>query len=72
MTHLPVGTKARITGYAAHNAFTERLREMGLTRGVEFTIIRKAPFNGPIEIQYDRSRLTLRADETSLMNVKPA
>ncbi len=70
MNNLPVGVAARITGYQVNNSFTERLRELGLTVGTMFTVARKAPFNGPIELRYGRSRLVLRADEIDMISVE--
>lgn len=72
MNTLPVGIPARIKGYNVHNAFTERLRELGLTVGTIFTVTRRAPFNGPVELRYGRSCLVLRADETTMIDVECA
>lgn len=72
MHTLPVGIPARIKGYTVHNSFTERLRELGLTVGTIFTITRRAPFNGPIELRYGRSHLVLRADETTMIDIEYA
>jgi len=38
------------------------LQELGLVVGTKFTVIRKAPFGGPIEIQYSYTRLAIRPD----------
>lgn len=72
MNLLPIGSRAILEGYSVQNEFTERLRELGLVRGTMVTIVRKAPFGGPIEIRYGNSQLALRASELSWMNVKPA
>ncbi len=72
MTSLPTGQRFRVCGYSRHNSFTERLREMGLTRGAQFTVVRKAPFNGPVEIQIDNSTLVVRGADTALMLIEPA
>ena len=70
MNNLPLGAPARIAGYAVHNSFTERLRELGLTVGTLFTVTRRAPFNGPIELRYGRSHLVLRAEEIDMISVE--
>jgi Fe2+ transport system protein FeoA len=65
MNELPIGTIARILHYTHHDSFTERLREFGLIPGTLIRLLRKAPFNGPIEIQFRNSRLVLRPEEIS-------
>ena len=42
---------------------------MGLTRNVEFTVVRKAPLGGPIEIEVRGSRVVLRSDEADVLEV---
>lgn len=72
MNALPVGVPATVQGYVVHNPFTERLRELGLTIGTTFTITRRAPFNGPVEVRYGRSHLVLRAEEAAIIAVEYA
>lgn len=60
MPILQEGNRFVITGYKAQNALVERLRELGLVVGTMITIMRKAPFNGPVELQFGRSRLVIR------------
>lgn len=63
MNNLRVGEIAKIIGYSVNTPFTERLRELGLTVGTTIRLLRKAPFNGPIEIQFCFSQIVLRSDE---------
>jgi Fe2+ transport system protein FeoA len=39
--------------------FKRRLEEMGLTPGTEVTMVKSAPFHGPIEIYVRGSRLVI-------------
>jgi len=55
------GTIERIRG--SSHAVTQRLLEMGLTRGTEVEIIRFAPLGDPIEISVRGYRLSLRREE---------
>lgn len=71
LTKLAVGMKAAIVSFTSHDDFTERLQEMGLTRGTEFTLVRKAPFNGPMELSFGTMRLALRTDHSVSIMVKP-
>ncbi len=70
MNEIPVGSSATIVGYTIHNAFTERLREFGLIEGTIIKLLRKAPWNGPIEVQYGHSQIVLRPDELTNIQVK--
>ena len=70
MNEIPVGSSARIITYTQNDSFTERLREFGLIPGTIIRLLRKAPFNGPVEIQYRSSRLVLRPDEVAHMRLE--
>ena len=50
--------------------YRQKLLRMGLTRNAEFTVVRKAPFGGPIEIEVKGSRLVLRSDEADAFEVE--
>ena len=49
--------------------YRQKLLRMGLTKNAEFTVVRKAPFGGPIEIEVKGSRLVLRSDEADALEV---
>ena len=51
-------------------AYRQKLLRMGLTRDAEFTVVRKAPFGGPIEIKVKGSRVVLRSDEANVLEVE--
>jgi Fe2+ transport system protein FeoA len=70
MNELPVGGCATITGYALHNDFTERLREFGLIEGTVIRLLRRAPFGGPVEIQYGHTQIVLRPNELGHLRVQ--
>ena len=57
---LPVGSKAILTSYSSDSSFAIRLQEMGLIPGTVFSVIRKAPFGGPIEISFGHTKLAFR------------
>jgi Fe2+ transport system protein FeoA len=40
-------------------AFQKRLEDMGLTPGAKVTVVKSAPFHGPIELQVRGSRLAV-------------
>ena len=46
----------------SHNhrwGFQKRLEDMGLTPGTKVTVVKSAPFHGPVELQVRGSRLAL-------------
>ena len=49
--------------------YRQKLLRMGLMRNAEFTVIRKAPFGGPIEIEVKGFRLVLRSNEADAFEV---
>ena len=66
-----VGSRARVTEFTTSNLdYRQKLLRMGLTRNAEFTIIRKAPFGGPIEIEVKGFRLVLRSNEADAFEVE--
>lgn len=60
-----------ITGFrTADPAYRQKLLRMGLNRNADFTVVRKAPFGGPIEIEVKGSRVVLRSDEADALEVE--
>jgi ferrous iron transport protein A len=47
----------------------QRLLEMGLTAGAAVRVVRRAPFNGPIEISIRSYRLSIRRADARLVFV---
>ncbi|MDX1814081.1 MAG: FeoA family protein [Candidatus Bathyarchaeia archaeon] len=55
-----VGTVSSVrAGYGRDRVFEKRLMDMGLTPGTKVTVVKSAPFHGPIEISVRGSRLAL-------------
>lgn len=52
------------------NHLSAKLIEFGILPGVQFSIINKAPFNGPIFIQIDNNRIALRRKEAAFIIVE--
>lgn len=55
---------------SADPAYRQKLLRMGLNRGAEFVVVRKAPFGGPIEVEVKGSRVVLRSDEANALEVE--
>ncbi|MEM2972407.1 MAG: FeoA family protein [Candidatus Bathyarchaeia archaeon] len=59
-TGIVISIKAgRGRGHGRHWGFEKRLMDMGLTPGTKVTVVKSAPFNGPLEILVRGSRLAL-------------
>ena len=56
---LKEGTRGRISFIRGGHNVLQRLSDMGLTPGTEVTVVKSAPFHGPIEILVRGSRLAL-------------
>jgi Fe2+ transport system protein FeoA len=70
-SQLSIGAKARVVGYhKGSQGLRHKLLSMGLTPGVEFKLIRVAPMGCPIQIEVRGYDLSLRKDETSLLQIE--
>lgn len=59
-----------VSGYdKSDRAYRQQLLRMGLIKGTEFTVIRKAPLGDPIELELKGFRLTLRKAEADTLEV---
>jgi ferrous iron transport protein A len=64
MRHLAVGERARVLGFRpCDEAYRHHLLNMGLVKGAEFVLVRRAPLGDPVEIELRGYRLSLRQDE---------
>lgn len=53
------GQKARVIDLRKGRGAARRLMEMGLAPGVEFTLLARHPFRGPVVLQVGTSRVAL-------------
>ncbi|MCK5528697.1 MAG: ferrous iron transport protein A [Kiritimatiellae bacterium] len=68
ITEVDVGQTVTVTGYEkTEKAYRHKLLTMGLIRGAEFTLTRKAPLGDPVEIKLRGFNLTLRKAEAESM-----
>jgi ferrous iron transport protein A len=64
------GVKARVVHVDKEAAFCDRLLELGLLPGTEFTVTKVAPFGDPIEIDLRGYKLCLRRAECCCLRVE--
>jgi len=70
---LQVGQTARVVGFAKDAnilAYRRKLMALGLTRGVEFRVVRVAPMGDPVEISLRGFSLSLRKDEAAALEIE--
>jgi ferrous iron transport protein A len=66
ITELIPGDKVRLTGFGTTDKqYKRRLLSLGVTCGVEFSVVRIAPLGCPIQIEVRETALTLRKEEAS-------
>jgi Fe2+ transport system protein FeoA len=70
ISDLNTNDKAEITAVNAKGEIRRRLLDMGLVKGVSFTVIRRAPLGDPIEILIKKFNLSLRKEEAEQILVK--
>lgn len=71
LRELPAGAVGRVVGFSkGSRAYRQKLLAMGLTPGVEFTVVRYAPLGDPVEIRVRGFALSLRKDEADALLVE--
>jgi len=71
MRDLKVGQRFKVVGFEqGPSIYRQKLLAMGLTRGVEGQVIKVAPFGDPIQIKIRGYNLSLRRDESSILQVE--
>lgn len=71
LSEMTKGKKGEIVALRSSQSIRRRLLDMGIIRGAEFQVIRKAPLGDPIEIKINGFLLTLRLEEADQITVKP-
>jgi len=66
---LDVGACAKVATIDGDDEISLRLMEMGLTPGVEFTLIGVAPLGDPLELELRGYRLSIRKSEAMRIHV---
>ena len=69
LAEVSIGQRGSVTGIAGTDEVSLRLLEMGLTPGVEFSMLGVAPLGDPVEIEIRGYRLSLRKSEAARVSV---
>ncbi len=70
LAELGVGQSGRVAQIRGDDEITMRLLEMGLTPGVEFSVVGTAPLGDPLELQVRGYRLSVRKSEAARIEVE--
>ena len=70
LASLSIGSRARVAQIAGVDEISIRLMEMGLTPGVELTLLGVAPLGDPLEIELRGYRLSLRKSEAARIEIE--
>jgi ferrous iron transport protein A len=66
---LEIGSSGKVATIEGDDEISLRLMEMGLTPGVEFTLIGVAPLGDPLELELRGYRLSIRKSEAQRIHV---
>ena len=69
LDQLGIGHTGTVRSITAEPTLHRRLLEMGLTRGVHCTVLRRAPLGDPITVRVRGYQLSLRADQARAIQV---
>jgi ferrous iron transport protein A len=70
LARLPVKARARVVRVDGVDEVSLRLMEMGLTPGVELSIVGVAPLGDPLELEIRGYRLSLRKSEAARIEIE--
>ncbi len=71
LQELTIGSSGKIIGFEkGENDYKSKLLSMGLTKGTNFKVIKKAPLGDPIEIKIRNFNLSLRKNEANILIIE--
>ena len=70
LKELAVGQTGRIRKVGTSGALKQRFMDMGITKGVEVTVIKIAPLGDPIEIEIRGYNLSIRKDDAASIEIE--
>ncbi len=67
--NLACGQEATVAGINGTGTVMMRLMEIGLIPGRTVSVLRRAPFGGPVELLIDKTRLAVRTCEADCVEI---
>ena len=68
---LPAGRCGTILSIDAPEELTARMRAMGLQPGRRIKVIRRSPFQGPIQVRSGQTDIIIRRAEAAVIQMQP-
>ena len=65
LASVPIGLTTHVVDVSGEDSVSLRLLEMGLTPGVEITVVSTAPLGDPVELELRGYRLSIRRNEAT-------
>ena len=72
LDQLGVGRWGKVSGIHGTDEIAIRLMEMGLTPGVDLSLVGTAPLGDPLELEVRGYRLSVRRSEAARVEIVPA
>lgn len=69
LSQMSLGQTGTIDAFSGQEEISQRLQEMGITRGTKIQLIRFAPMGDPIDIKVRGYHLSLRRKEAEIIQV---
>ena len=70
LSDMQPGEKGRVLSVSGDNTVQRRIRDMGIVRGTEIEVVRRAPFGDPVEFRLKGYNLSLRREEAACVSVE--
>ncbi|NAZ30220.1 MAG: ferrous iron transport protein A [Caldimicrobium sp.] len=70
LSEAKVGQKLKIVSIEGASSVKQRLKEMGLTKGVVLEVVKVAPLGDPIDVLVKDYHLSIRKKEAELVEVE--
>jgi ferrous iron transport protein A len=71
LADLAIGGAARVRAVLGSDEVSIRLLEMGLTPGIEVSVVGHAPLGDPLELELRGYRLSVRRSEAARVEIEP-
>lgn len=65
-----IGGKCRVVKLHGEGAVRRRIMDMGITKGVEVSVRKVAPFGDPIEVTVRGYELSLRKEDAEMIEIE--
>ncbi|CAD7767976.1 FeoA domain protein [Candidatus Methanoperedenaceae archaeon GB50] len=70
LSDMQPGEKGTVLSVSGDNTVQRRIRDMGIVRGTEIEVVRRAPFGDPVEFRLKGYNLSLRREEAACVSVE--